>query len=64
MANPKIDGTHKPIKMPASFSPLNHKYSEKIKDKKAEVNIRKSDNVNFLNIFFICCNVELLINNY
>jgi hypothetical protein len=50
--------------MPASFSPLNHKYSEKIKDKKAEVNIRKSDNVNFLNIFFICCNVELLINNY
>ena len=52
MANPRIEGTHKPIKMPASFSPLNHKYSENIKDKKADVNIRKSDNVNFLNIFF------------
>lgn len=47
-----MEGTHKPIKMPASFSPLNHKYSENIKDKKADVNIRKSDNVNFLNIFF------------
>jgi len=31
---------------------LNHKNSENIKDKKADVNIRKSDNVNFLNIFF------------
>ena len=52
MANPKIEGTHKPIKMPASFSPLNHKNSENSKDKKADTSIRESDNVNFLNIFF------------
>ena len=52
MANPKIEGTHNPIKIPASLSPLNHKYSENIRDKKADTSIRESDSVNFLNIFF------------
>jgi hypothetical protein len=39
--------------MPASLSPLNHKYSENIRDKKADTSIRESDSVNFLNIFFL-----------
>ena len=50
MAKPSIEGTQSPIKMPASFFPVNHKYSEKTKEKKAEANIKKSEGVNFLNI--------------
>lgn len=45
-----MDGTHKPIKMADSFSPLNHNSSEKIKDRNAAVSIKKSDAVKFLNI--------------
>jgi len=62
-----MEGTHKPINIPASFSPLNHKYSEKIKDKKADTSISVSDSVNFLNILVFSfsnvelCNVELFI---
>jgi hypothetical protein len=62
IANPKIEGTHKPIKIPASFSPLNHKTSEKIREEKAATNISVSENVNFLNIFFIYCNLLKIIN--
>jgi hypothetical protein len=45
-----MDGTHIPIKIPVCLSPLNHNISEKIKDKKAAVNIKKSVGVNFLNM--------------
>jgi hypothetical protein len=45
-----MDGTHMPTKIPACLSPLNHKNSEKIKDKKAAMNIKKSVGVNFLNM--------------
>jgi hypothetical protein len=45
-----MEGTQMPIKIPACLSPLNHKISEKIKDKKAAVNIKKSVGVNFLNM--------------
>ncbi len=34
----------------ASFSPLNHNSSEKIKERNAAVSIKKSDAVKFLNI--------------
>ena len=51
IANPRIDGTQSPINMPDSFSPLNHRYSEKTSDKNAAASIRKSEGVNFLNIF-------------
>lgn len=50
-----------PIKIPASFSPENHKISEKIKDKNAATNIRMSTVVNFLNIIRISCNLSLLV---
>jgi hypothetical protein len=45
-----MEGTHSPIKIPASFSPLNHKISEKINDKNAAISIIKSVGVNFLSI--------------
>jgi hypothetical protein len=47
---PRIEGTHKPMKMAASFSPVNHKYSEKMRDKKAADNMRISEGVNFLSM--------------
>jgi hypothetical protein len=50
MANPIIEGTQIPIKIPACLSPLNHSISENIKDKNAAKNIKKSVGVNFLNI--------------
>lgn len=39
IANPRIEGTHRPINIAASFSPLNHKSSEKIKEENAEISI-------------------------
>lgn len=45
-----MDGTHRPMKMPACLSPLNHKISEKIKDKNAAKSIRISVGVNFFNM--------------
>jgi hypothetical protein len=50
MANPIIEGTQIPIKMPASLSPLNQSISEKIRDKNAAINISMSVGVNFLNM--------------
>lgn len=50
IANPRIEGTHKPIKIADSFSPLNHNSSEKIKERNAAVSINKSEAVKFLNI--------------
>ena len=46
----RIEGTHKPMKIAASFSPVNHRYSEKIRDKKADDNMSISDSENFLSI--------------
>jgi hypothetical protein len=37
IANPRIEGTHKPTNIPASFSPLNHKSSEKIHEENAAI---------------------------
>jgi hypothetical protein len=46
----RIEGTHNPMKMAASFSPVNHRYSEKIRDKKADDNMSISEAENFLSI--------------
>lgn len=51
IANPRIEGTHKPINIAASFSPLNHSNSEKINDENAAISIKKSEGVNFFSIF-------------
>ena len=48
-----MDGTHNPMKIPASFSPLNHRYSENIKDRNADKSISKSVGVNFFSIVLI-----------
>ena len=48
--NAKIDGTHKPIKVPSAFSPWKYRVSEKIKDNSAAINSSLSAKVNFLNI--------------
>jgi hypothetical protein len=45
-----MDGTHNPIKIDASFSPLNHSVSEKTKERMAESIRSLSVAVNFLNI--------------
>jgi hypothetical protein len=50
MPKPRIDGTHRPIKMAESCSPLNHKNSANTRERKAESSNRKSVMVNFLNI--------------
>lgn len=50
MANPIIEGTQIPMNIPASLSPLNHKISENIRDKNADININLSVVVNFLNM--------------
>ena len=48
MANPKIEGTQRPINIAASFSPLNHNNSENISEANAETSISRSEVVNFL----------------
>ena len=53
MANPRIEGTQSPINIAASFSPLNHKSSEKIKEENAEISIMKSEGVNFFSILYL-----------
>jgi hypothetical protein len=45
-----MEGTQSPIKIPASFSPLNQRNSENINESNAEASISKSPTVNFLNI--------------
>jgi hypothetical protein len=45
-----MEGTQMPMKMAASFSPLKYSISEKIRERKAEMNNKISVNVNFLNI--------------
>ena len=45
-----MDGTHKPIKMAASFSPLNQSVSEKTNEKIADSISSLSVGVNFVNI--------------
>lgn len=50
MVNPRMDGTHKPMKIADSFSPLNHNNSENTKERNAAVSIKKSESVKFLNI--------------
>jgi len=56
-----MEGTQIPIKIPASLSPLNHKISEKISDKNAAMNIKKSVGVNFLNMNIYFNKYTLLI---
>ena len=46
----RIEGTHKPMKSADSLSPVNHRYSEKIRDKKADDNMSISEAENFLSI--------------
>ncbi len=53
MPNAKIEGTQIPIKMADVVSPLKNKYSEKIRDRNAEINNNLSVIVNFENICFI-----------
>ena len=48
-----MDGTHKPMKMAASASPLKYNTSEKMSERKAEINKSISVIVNFLNIVFL-----------
>lgn len=50
MAKPRMEGTHKPMNIAASFSPVNHRYSEKMRDKNADNNMIRSDGVNFLSM--------------
>ena len=66
MANPIIEGTQIPINMPASLSPLNHKISENIRDKNADININLSVVVNFLNmnLIFTKYNIFILLHWY
>ena len=51
IAKPRIEGTHNPIKIAASFSPLNHNNSEKIKEENAAISINISEGVSFFSIF-------------
>ena len=51
MPNANIEGTHNPIKIAASFSPLNHNNSEKIKEENAAISINISEGVSFFSIF-------------
>lgn len=50
MANPRMEGTHNPMKRAACFSPVNHKVSANIKESSADNIIRISDIENFLSI--------------
>ena len=60
MANPIIEGTQIPINIPACLSPLNHKISENIRDKNADININLSVVVNFLNMDLNLLNITYL----
>lgn len=51
IANPRIEGTHNPINIAASFSPLNQSNSEKIKEENAAISISISEVVNFFSMF-------------
>ncbi|MFM7720430.1 MAG: hypothetical protein ACKO52_04710 [Sediminibacterium sp.] len=51
IANPRIEGTHNPINIAASFSPLNQSNSEKIKEENAAISISKSEVVSFFSMF-------------
>jgi len=51
-AKPSIDGTHRPTKIAAFSSPLNHKISEKIRERKAADNNSRSAVDNFFVIQF------------
>lgn len=52
MANPRMEGTHRPMNRPASLSPLNHSTSENTRERNAASNINRSVIVNFLSIVF------------
>ncbi len=45
-----MEGTHNPMKIPASFSPLNQRISENISDRNADPSINKSAGENFFSI--------------
>ena len=47
-----MDGTQRPMKMPAFSSPLNQRISEKIRDINAATRKRKSAVVNFFIIIY------------
>ncbi len=57
MANPNIDGTHSPTKIAPSLFPINHRVSEKTRERNAERSINISALVSFLNIkiWFVYC---------
>jgi hypothetical protein len=48
-----MEGTQMPMKMAAYFSPLKYNTSEKIKERKADINNSLSVIENFLNMVFI-----------
>ena len=62
IANPKIEGTHNPIKIADSFSPLNHNSSENIRDENAAISIRISEVVSFFNMLslWLYINIRLI----
>jgi hypothetical protein len=53
-----MDGTQIPINIAAFTSPLKYNISEKISERKAEINNSISVDVNFLNIRFFILNSE------
>ena len=48
-----MEGTQMPINMAAVASPLKYNISEKISERKAEINNNLSVNVNFVNIILV-----------
>ena len=52
MPKARIEGTHTPINIAACDSPLKYNISEKIKERKAEMNNNLSVGVNFLNMIY------------
>jgi hypothetical protein len=52
MANPRIEGTHRPTNKAPSLSPLNHISSEKIKVISAKINKIESVLLSLFNIIF------------
>lgn len=63
IANPRIDGTHNPINIAASFSPLNQSNSEKIKEENAAISISISEGVSFFNIFDLWLYINVSFNS-
>ncbi len=55
-----MEGTQRPINMAASFSPLNHSVSEKMRDKKADSNNKISE---IFSLFFIFKNLLPKVTN-